>query len=48
MEQVDVVLFNPPFFRFCGSHNDRAPVSLCYLSRYLSEKDISQVMYNAE
>lgn len=48
MEQVDVVLFNPPFFRFCGSHNDRAPVSLCYLSRYLSEKDISHVIYNAD
>ena len=46
--KVDVVLFNPPFYRFCGSHNDRAPVSLCYLSRYLKEEGISHVVYNAD
>lgn len=48
MEQVDVVLLNPPFFRFWGSHNDRAPVSLCYLSRFLEQNDISHVVYNAD
>ena len=48
IKQVDVVLFNPPFFRFCGSHNDRAPVSLCYLSRHLEKNKISHVVYNAD
>lgn len=48
MKQADVVLFNPPFYRFCGSHNDRAPVSLCYLSRYLRECEIPHVVYNAD
>lgn len=48
MKQVDVVLLNPPFFRFCGSHNDRAPVSLCYLSTYLNDSGISNVVYNAD
>ena len=46
--EVDVVLFNPPFFRFWGSHNDRAPVSLCYISRFLEESGISHVVYNAD
>jgi anaerobic magnesium-protoporphyrin IX monomethyl ester cyclase len=48
MEQVDVVLFNPPFFRFWGSHNDRAPVTLCYLSRFLEQNGISHVIYNGD
>ena len=48
MEQVDVVLFNPPFFRFWGSHNDRAPVTLCYLSRFLEQQNISHKVYNAD
>ncbi|MBC2714988.1 MAG: radical SAM protein [Desulfobacteraceae bacterium] len=48
MEQVDVVLFNPPFYRFCGSHNDRVPTSLCYLSMYLQENNVSHVVYNAD
>ena len=48
MDQADVVLFNPPFFRFWGSHNDRVPLSLCYLSRFLEEANISNVVYNAD
>lgn len=48
MKQVDVVLFNPPFFRFWGSHNDRAPVTLCYLSRHLDDYQIPHVIYNAD
>lgn len=48
MKQVDVVLFNPPFYRFCGSHNDRVPVSLCYLSKYLQENNVSHIVYNAD
>ena len=48
MKHVDVVLFNPPFYRFCGSHNDKAPVSLCYLSEYLKKNNVSHVVYNAD
>ena len=48
MEQVDVVLFNPPFFRFWGSHNDRIPLSLCYLSSFLEKANISHKVYNAD
>jgi hypothetical protein len=48
MRQADVVLFSPPFFRFWGSHNDRAPVTLCYLSRYLDNHNIPHVVYNAD
>ena len=46
--QSDVVLLQPPFFRFCGSHNDRMPLSLCYLSRFLEDAQISHVVYNAD
>jgi uncharacterized Fe-S cluster-containing radical SAM superfamily protein len=45
---VDVVLLSPPFFRVCGSHNDRAPLSLAYLSRYLDEAGIDHVVINAD
>lgn len=45
---VDVVLLSPPFFRVCGSHNDRAPLSLAYLSRYLAEEDVDHVVLNAD
>ena len=48
MDQVDVVLFAPPFYRFCGSHNNRLCPSLTYLAAYLSEAEISHVIYNAD
>ena len=48
MNHVDVVLLNPPFYRFCGSHNNRVPLSLCYLSTYLLESGVSHVVYNAD
>lgn len=47
-DQVEVVLLSTPFFRLCGSHNDRAPLSLCYLSRYLDEAGISHAVVNAD
>jgi anaerobic magnesium-protoporphyrin IX monomethyl ester cyclase len=47
-QQVDVVLLAPPYFRFCGSHNNRAAPSLTYLSAYLEQADISHVVYNAD
>lgn len=45
---VDVVLLAPPYFRFCGSHNNRAAPSLTYLSAFLEREGISHVVYNAD
>lgn len=42
------VLFNPPFYRFMGSHNNKAPISLCYLSRILEQHGIDHCVYNAD
>ena len=47
-EQADIVLLSPPFYRFMGSHNDKIPMSLIYLSAYLEDEDISHVVYNAD
>lgn len=44
----NVVLFNPPFYRFMGSHNNKAPVSLCYLSRILANHGVEHQVYNAD
>jgi hypothetical protein len=46
--ETKVVLFNPPFYRFMGSHNNKAPMSLCYLSRILEDHDIDHCVYNAD
>lgn len=43
-----IVLFNPPFYRFMGSHNNKAPISLCYLSRILDNHKIDHCVYNAD
>ena len=48
MEQVEVVLFAPPYYRFCGSHNNRLCPSLTYLASYLHEAGISYAIYNAD
>ena len=48
MEHVDVVLFAPPYFRFCGSHNNRLCPSLTYLASYLDEADIPSVIYGGD
>ncbi|MFE9098035.1 B12-binding domain-containing radical SAM protein [Streptomyces sp. NPDC007264] len=48
MDEVDVVLLAPPYYRFCGSHNNRAAPSLTYLSAFLEEAGISHVVYNAD
>ncbi len=47
-QQADIVLLNPPFYRFMGSHNDKIPMSLTYLSAYLEIAGISHVVYNAD
>jgi len=44
----NVVLFNPPFYRFMGSHNNKAPISLCYLSRILENHGVEHQVYNAD
>jgi hypothetical protein len=44
----NIVLFNPPFFRFMGSHNNKAPISLCYLSRILGNHGVEHQVYNAD
>lgn len=48
MQAVDVVLLAPPYYRFCGSHNDRVSPTLTYLSRFLDDARISHVVYNAD
>jgi len=48
MDEVDVVLLAPPYYRFCGSHNNRAAPTLTYLSRFLEDAGISHVVYNAD
>lgn len=47
-ERYDVVLCAPPFFRFCGSHNNRLSPTLSYLSAYLHKEGIESVIYNAD
>ncbi|HEC62114.1 MAG TPA: hypothetical protein ENI27_07660, partial [bacterium] len=45
---MKVVLLQPPFFKCAGSHNDRAPLELCYASRFLEEAEIDHVVVNAD
>lgn len=46
--EVEVVLLAPPYYRFCGSHNNRPAPTLTYLSRFLDAAGISHVVYNAD
>jgi len=48
IRKVKVLLLNPPFFRFCGSHNNKIPLSLCYLSGFLQEAGINNTVFNAD
>ena len=43
-----VLLLQPPFFRFCGSHNDRIAPSLSYLSSILDTNKIEHIVFNAD
>ncbi len=43
-----IVLLQPPFFKCAGSHNDRAPLELCYASRFLDDAEIEHVVVNAD
>lgn len=48
MQKTEVVLFAPPFFRFCGSHNNRTCPSLTYLSAYLARAGIDSTIFNGD
>lgn len=48
MDEVDVVLLAPPYYRFCGSHNNRAAPTLTYLSAFLEKAGISHLVWNAD
>lgn len=43
-----IVLLQPPFFRCVGSHNDRAPLELAYVSRFLDDANVDHVVVNAD
>lgn len=43
-----IVLLQPPFLRCAGSHNDRAPLELCYASACLQAAGIEHVVLNAD
>lgn len=45
---VDVVLVAPVFFRAAGSRNNKASISLMYMSAQLEKAGISHVVYNAD
>lgn len=47
-QRKEVVLCAPPFFRLCGSHNNRLCPSLSYLAAYLHREDIDNIIYNAD
>lgn len=43
-----IVLLHPPFLRCLGSHNDRAPLELAYVSRFLDDASVDHVVVNAD
>ena len=43
-----VVLVQPPFFRLLGSHNDRGPLELAYMARYLERHEVPSVVLNLD
>ncbi len=45
---MDAVLLNSGYFRLVGSHNDRMPLSLCYLSTLLDHAGVDHVVFNSE
>ncbi|MBM4177697.1 hypothetical protein FJ208_02765, partial [Candidatus Gribaldobacteria bacterium] len=45
---MKILLFNAPFLRFAGSHNDRMALSLSYFSRFLEQAKIEHLVYNGD
>jgi radical SAM superfamily enzyme YgiQ (UPF0313 family) len=43
-----IVLVAPPYLRLVGSHNDRIPLELAYLQRYLRSASHSTTLLNAD
>lgn len=46
--RCNVVLLHAPFFRLVGSHNNRAPMGLCYMAKYLDQERIDSVVLNGD
>ena len=46
--QSEILLIQPPYLRFLGSHNDRVPLELCYLNAYLRAAGLNSAVYNAD
>jgi hypothetical protein len=43
-----IVLLSPPFLKCAGSHNDRAPLELAYVSSFLEDAGLEHVVLNAD
>ena len=48
MKTSKVLLVQPPYLRLVGSHNDRIPLELCYLSAYLNNAGFESPVFNAD
>ena len=46
--RCNVVLLHAPFFRLVGSHNNRAPMGLSYMAKYLVQDGIDCVVLNGD
>jgi len=46
--QTSILLVQPPYLRFLGSHNDRIPLELCYLNSHLHAAGFDSRVYNAD
>jgi hypothetical protein len=46
--QTSILLVQPPYLRFLGSHNDRIPLELCYLNAHLHAAGFNSCVYNAD
>ncbi len=44
----NILLVQPPYLRFFGSHNDRVPLELCYLHAYLRKAGFDSQVFNAD
>lgn len=44
----NILLVQPPYLRFVGSHNDRIPLELCYLNAHLQAAGFESSVFNAD
>ncbi len=45
---MEALLLNTGYFRLVGSHNDRMPISMCYLSALLERAGVEHIVFNSE